>query len=120
MISQGEEFVTDVLHRKSPMCMIAVSEFDAIISHGNARILIVSVCTCPQLEGVVKEWLPEEIADFSPKYWPTENLHLDADRVFYKAVNGGQTLKISLFEMLNPFGYVGHRLAPPLPSPHRS
>lgn len=57
-----------------------------------------------KLEGVVKEWLPEEIADFSPKYWPTENLHLDADRVFYKAVNGGQTLKISLFEMLNPFG----------------
>ena len=88
----------------------------------HANLFVVSVCTCLQLEGVVKEWLPEEIADFSPKYWPTENLHLDADRVFYKAVNGGQTLKISLFEMLNPFGYVGHRQAPPpsLPSPNRS
>ena len=57
-----------------------------------------------QLEGVVKEWLPEEIAAFSPKFWPTENLHLDSERVFYKAINGGQTLKISLFDMLNPFG----------------
>lgn len=56
-----------------------------------------------KLAAVTKEWLPEEIAAFSPKFWPSESLYLDEDRVFFKAINGGHTHKISLFHMLNPF-----------------
>ena len=61
------------------------------------------MCFRLQMAAVVKEWLPEEIAEFSPKFWPSDSLYLDEDRAFFKAVNGGEEHSISLLSFLNPF-----------------
>lgn len=54
---------------------------------------------------VLKEGLPAEVEEFKKEFWP-ENLYLDEDKGFFKAVAGGKVKKGSLSAFLNPLGRV--------------
>ena len=45
---------------------------------------------------VVKELIPEQIAQFQPKYWGSDELYLDKDMSFYKALGAGEVVKKGL------------------------
>eukprot|EP01045_Picozoa_sp_COSAG04_P052084 COSAG04_NODE_22011_length_363_cov_0.590909_1_plen_81_part_10 len=42
---------------------------------------------------IVKEHIPEQIAEFQPKYWGSDELYLDEGLGFYKALGGGEVQK---------------------------
>jgi hypothetical protein len=42
---------------------------------------------------VVKEFIPEQIAQFQPAFWGDDHLYLDEDMSFYKALGGGEVVK---------------------------
>lgn len=58
---------------------------------------------------IVKEWLPEEIAAFTEKYWPSDELFLDEDKAFFSAVNNGEPLYLAMSALVNPFRSALHR-----------
>eukprot|EP00199_Chlamydomonas_sp_CCMP681_P006361 CAMPEP_0119107952 /NCGR_PEP_ID=MMETSP1180-20130426/12600_1 /TAXON_ID=3052 ORGANISM="Chlamydomonas cf sp, Strain CCMP681" /NCGR_SAMPLE_ID=MMETSP1180 /ASSEMBLY_ACC=CAM_ASM_000741 /LENGTH=200 /DNA_ID=CAMNT_0007093505 /DNA_START=44 /DNA_END=646 /DNA_ORIENTATION=- len=58
---------------------------------------------------VVHEWRDREVAAFAPEYWAGPVYH-DLDKVFYKALNGGEVLKGSSLGLLNPLSDVWKRI----------
>jgi len=58
---------------------------------------------------VLKEGLPAEVAEFKDNYWRDE-LYLDKEMGFFKAVAGGKVKKGNLSTFLNPFSTVWKRV----------
>lgn len=48
---------------------------------------------------VVKEAIPEQIAQFQPRYWASDELYLDEEMAFYRALGGGQVAKKGLLAL---------------------
>lgn len=59
-----------------------------------------------QLVAVVKEWLPDEIAEFKSGFWPSEEIFLDEEQEMFKAINAGEPLRIPMSALANPFRHV--------------
>jgi hypothetical protein len=48
---------------------------------------------------IVKEAIPEQIAQFQPRYWASDELYLDEEMAFYKAIGGGEVARKGLFAL---------------------
>ena len=64
-----------------------------------------------KLVAVVKEWIPEEIAAFTEKYWPSDELFLDEEKVLFAAINNGEPLQLAMSTLANPFRSALHVLS---------
>ena len=47
----------------------------------------------------MKEALPDQIEQFQPTYWASDELYLDEELSFYKALGGGQVAKKGLLAL---------------------
>lgn len=54
---------------------------------------------------IVKEWLPDEIAAFTEKFWPSDELFLDEEMAFFAAINKGERLHLAVSTLANPFRF---------------
>ena len=48
---------------------------------------------------IVKEAIPEQIEQFQPEFWASDELYVDEDMMFYKALGGGQVAKKGLLSL---------------------
>ena len=48
---------------------------------------------------IVKEALPDQIEQFQPTYWASDELFVDEEMSFYKALGGGQVAKKGLLAL---------------------
>lgn len=57
-----------------------------------------------KLVGIVKEWDEAEIKDFQTKFWSSSDLYFDEKKELFSALSNGEIRKLSMADMLNPFG----------------
>lgn len=57
----------------------------------------------------VHEWIEQEIASFSPAFWPGPVYH-DTQKEFYRGFGNGKLRKANILSLLNPLGAVWGRL----------
>jgi hypothetical protein len=50
---------------------------------------------------VVKEAIPEQIEQFQPRYWASDELYLDEEMAFYKAIGGGEVAQKGLLALVS-------------------